>query len=88
MNAWKTRKTLAAVVAAAALSAVIAGPVSAAPPTLYGFVTCDAYGQQDREMSIESYWTKKAIAEFKRNEPAMDDCVKGSIGFLDVEPPA
>ena len=69
------------VVATVALSAAIAGPASAEPPTFYGAITCDAYGLIDREMSGIDYWTKKSIAAYKRNSPNMQDCEKGSVGF-------
>ena len=84
----KTRKTLAAALAAAALSAMIAGPASAAPPSQYGVITCSALGDPEREMSDAADWTKKAIAAHKRNDPAMGDCDHGSIGFLILDPSA
>ena len=81
----KTRRTIVTVVAAAALSAAIIGPVSAGPPEFYGVITCDSYGNEDNPMSREGWWTKKSIAAYRRDTPAMDDCAPGSIGFLTIE---
>jgi len=38
-------------------------------------------------MSDPGWWTKKDIAAYKRDTPAMDDCANGSIGFQELEPP-
>jgi hypothetical protein len=71
------RKTIVSVVAAVALSAAIAGPVVAGPPTYTGSIQCLS-GEIEMEFEHRTDWTKKMIAAAKKTS-GVQDCDKGSI---------
>ena len=77
----KPRKIIASVVAAAALSTAIAGPVLAGPPTVSGPVTC-TMGGTTYDMGMFTGTRKELAAE--RHYWSSVFCDKGSFDISGV----
>jgi hypothetical protein len=81
----RIKQTVVAIGAAAALSVAMAGAVSAAPPTVDGYLTCEKDGDADYLTDWEVGWTKKAIAAYRRDHPEeVDGCAGGSFAVTQV----
>ena len=62
----KPRRTVVSLIAAAALSASIAGPTLAAAPTFAGSITCTHDGESGEDMGYFTQITKKEIASYRK----------------------